>query len=58
MGFLKILNIKWKIIIMLIIVQKQVYFQYIKTFSLLHVSFFDKEQWTIYFTFLTPQKST
>jgi hypothetical protein len=30
------------------------YFQYIKTFSWLHVIIFYKEQWVIYFTLLTP----
>jgi hypothetical protein len=54
MGFFNILNMKWKIIIMLIIVQKKFYFQYIKKNSWLHVIFFDKEQWAIYFTLLTP----
>jgi hypothetical protein len=55
MGFFIILNIQWNIIIMLIIVQKKLYFQYIKTFSWLHVIFFNKEQWAIYFTLLaTP----
>ncbi len=39
MGFFNILNIKQKIIIMLIIVKKN-YFQYIKTFSCLHVNLF------------------
>jgi len=36
MWFFKILNIKWKIIIMLIIIQKKDYFQYIKKNSWLH----------------------
>jgi hypothetical protein len=39
MGVFNIFNIKWKIIIMLIIVQKQLHFQHIKTFSWLHVIF-------------------
>jgi hypothetical protein len=44
MGFSNTLNIKWKIIILLIIVpKKRIYFQYIKTFSLLHVICFYKE---------------
>jgi len=39
MGFFNILNVKQKIIIMLIIIFKN-YFQYIKTFSCLHVILF------------------
>jgi hypothetical protein len=55
MGFFQKFNIKWNIIIMLIIVRKKLYFQYIKTFSWLHVIIFYKEQWAIYFTLLaTP----
>jgi hypothetical protein len=34
--------------------KKYFYFQYIKTFSWLHVFFSDKEQWTVYFTLLAP----
>jgi hypothetical protein len=55
MGFFNILNIKWNIIIMLIIVQKKLYFQYIKKNSWLHIICFHKEQWAVYFTQLaTP----
>jgi len=54
MGFLKNLNIKWKIIIMLIIIQKKNYFQYVKKFSWLHVIFFNKEPLVVYFTLFAP----
>jgi len=53
MGFFNVLNIKWKII-MLIIVQKKIYFQYIKTFLWLHLKTFYKEQGAVYFTLLAP----
>ncbi len=40
MGFSNVLNIKWKIIIMLIIIPKKNYFQYIKFISWLHYYYF------------------
>jgi len=42
---------------MLIIVQNKLYFQYNKTFSWLHVIFFDIEHWAIYFTLFAPMWS-
>jgi len=52
MGFFDIWNIKWNIIIMLIIVQKYIYFPYIKKNSWLHVIFVNKEQSAFYFILL------
>jgi hypothetical protein len=51
-GFFNTLNIKWNIIIMLIIAIFCFKLLNLKTFSWLYVFFFDIKQWTIYFTFL------
>jgi hypothetical protein len=55
MGFFNIKNMKWKIIIILIIVQNN--FLIFNTLNVFHgysQFFFDIEQWVVYFTLLAP----
>jgi hypothetical protein len=52
MGFSNILNVKWNIIIMLIIVQFFKKTSIHQKSSWIHVIFFYMEQWAIYFTLL------
>jgi hypothetical protein len=54
MGFFNILNIKWNIIIILFILSKNIYVQYIKKYLWLHVKNIYK-QWIVYFTLFAPK---